>query len=179
MGKLKRIKERFRKLEKNVNLMSEKVSEIEFFRMEFKNFTDEFYKLSEKLIASEEELSQYKEKFNLIYDLIAVEEEQISEADMQKQQEESLTQMKEIVKTAIIEMWNKKENQEALNTFVTQFQATTSGAAGGLPFDVTQLQDKDGNWDIVKAGLLWWNSRQKGNMPKLSGSGTSGKTTGY
>nr|BDI55273.1 MAG: hypothetical protein [uncultured archaeon] len=157
MGKLKRIKERFAKLEKNVNLMSIKLQE-------FESYSDE--------------LSKYKEKFNLIYDLIAVEEEQISEADMIKQQEESLTQMKDIVKAAIIEMANKKENQEALHNFVTQFQATATGQAGGLPFDVTQLQDKDGNWDIVKAGLMWWNSRQKGDMPKL-GSSSSGKTTGY
>lgn len=160
MGKLKRIKERFAKLEKNVNIMAIKLQE-------FESFSDE--------------LRTYKEKFNLIYDLIAVEEEQISEADMKKQMEESMNQMKEVVKQAIIEMVNKKENQEAIQQFAGQFKASATGQAGGLPFDMEAMCDKEGNLDLMKALALWWANKQQGGaspLDKITG-GSGGKTTGY
>ena len=151
MGKLRRIKEEYAELKANVKLVTEKL---------------------EKFEQLENTLLDLQTKFNEIYTIFMTPDEEVSEADMIKQQEEVADQMKIVVRNAISDMINDPENQKAIQTFMGQFSASMSGQAGGLPFDLEAISDKDGNLDLLKAGFMWLANRGKGDgaiIPQVTG----------
>ena len=157
MGKLKEIRKDFAELKANSELLKEKVIELEQLKETFQEIAT---------------------KFNAMYDNYFLPEQEISEAEIKQQQEEVANQMKMVVRGAISDMLADPENQKAIQTFAQQFSASMTGQAGGLPFDLDGISDKDGNIDPIKAVFMWFANKQKGDAFKGIAP-TSGKTTGY
>jgi len=163
MGKLKRIKQRFLALEEKVNLASEKLASLESFQ------TD---------------MIDLKGKFDILFEMFTAQQSEEMTPEEIKEQEEAIKENMEMIKTmvqqAIIEMLAKKENQEAIHAFASQFTASMTGQAGGLPFDLAAASDADGNLDPIKAGFMWLATRAKeGKGGTASSLGGLKKTTGY
>lgn len=154
MGKLKEIRKDFAELKENSKLLKEKVIELENYKQGFQELAT---------------------KFNAIYENYFTPEQELSEADIKAQQEETVNMMKGVVRSAISDMLADPENQKNIQTFVAQFTGAMNGKGqGGWANLITE--DGQVNWGIAIQEFM---KKQNTSSPVAQTTTRGGKTTGY
>jgi hypothetical protein len=154
MGKLKEIRKDFAELKENSKLLKEKVIELENYKQGFQELAT---------------------KFNAIYDNYFLPEQQISEAEIKAQQEETINMMKGVVRSAISDMLADPENQKNIQSFAQQFAGAMSGKGQG-GWENVMTEDGQINWGI----LIEQGMKMKNKGSPVAQTTTRGrKTTGY
>ena len=154
MGKLKEIRKDFAELKENSKLLKEKVEEIEKYKQSFQELAT---------------------KFNAIYDNYFLPEQEITEAEIKQQQEETVNMMKGVVRSAISDMLADPENQKNIQDFVAQFTGAMSGKGQGGWEDL-MTEDGQVNWGIAMQQI---QKMQNKGSPIAQTTTRGRKTTGY
>ena len=162
-------------------IKKEKLSKIE---LEIENFKHEFNSVKDSLVlldSIQNDVSNFITIMQPIIELFEQPEEEPSQEQIIKEQEEQMKQLEQVVQNALINLFNKEENQKAIMEFASRLQG---GAAGfeGAGFDMETILDKDGYVDPLRAAVMWFTNRDKlVGLPKGKGTpmSTSGKTGAY
>ena len=149
---------------------------------------EKFNLINEKLVNYEKIIddsktmvSEYREKFDVLFNFFTQEEPEPSEDEIKKQQEEAQEQMSIMIQNAIVTMLNKPENQEAIGNMISNILGQATGGAGGSPLD--NLFGEDGGLNMNVAAKLIADNFKKGSSTRLPVgqpvASRSGKSTGY
>ena len=152
-------------------------------KVETELLKENFNLLTEKLEVYEKTISEYQEKFDILFNFFTAEEEQPTAAEIEQQQKEAQEQMTAVIQNAFVNMVNKPENQKAINDFVNSILSQATGGAMGGPAigGWDQLTNEDGSLNIGFAIGKFLESRTPGRTQLVGQpvSGRSGKSTGY
>ena len=150
--KLEEINSKFVQLEENVNLFAEKIDKIESF------------------------ITEFQEQWKVIFSFMTAEEEEPSQAEIDKAQKEQMEMFEIVIQNALLGIWNKPENQKAIQTFVSSLGG---GGVGDDP--LANIQNEDGSLNLQGAIQAWKQLKGGGvpMVPSKAGATSSGKSTGY
>lgn len=154
MGKLKEIRKDFAEIKSNVNIMKEKVIELESFKESFQDLAT---------------------KFNAIYDNYFLPDPDVTPEQIKQQEEEFANNMKLIVRGAISDMLADPENQKNIQAFAQNLTGAMSGKGQGGWADL-MTENGEINWGIAIQQFM--NRGNKGS-PVVQNTTRGGKTTGY
>ena len=147
--------------------------ELRKIRLEIESFKEKFNLLSEILqdiLSIRNDLTLFMDSMKPIIEMFQEEEPEPTEEEMLQAQQEQMKMFEEIMKAAIMNILNKKENQEAIMQFVAQFRAGPS-AFEGQGFDMSQMLNNEGDLDPLKALITYFFNKPKG-VGKFPGAGT-------